>query len=391
MQLVKIAGLVAALALALCASGTTAKEEKEVVCKTCNDTGTVEKQCPVCRGTKYMWRCVQGKNKGWYSEGSSYRYDENENYVRVRSDKGWCGYGATYKAIHSNCKNTRKRVVCPNCASKSKTSATGKVAVACPDCDGRGTLMKSYYLVRNVHELEYNREYILRQLERGRECSCVQRRKMTKEDLADYKIENSNCKVFESEEELLAFLKDGEKQKAGAKWYFAVRDAKNVTMYDKRRALEDMANGNYYSYSDSNVLKRKFTDEEVKDFKALNPNCKMFRDVDEFKEFMRNVKPVSEGGPVVRRFEEGGGPVVRRWSSDGEGSGTRIVITNGMRRFYRTRSSSYGREPQQQRELSPEELQKIIDAENVHDKEMFERKFGKEGLKHINNSSRTDE
>ena len=377
MRKVKVIGSLAVVVLALCASGKAAKEEKEVVCKTCNDTGTVEKQCPVCHGTKYMWQCVQGKNRGGYSERISYRYDENGNYVRVRSDEGWCGYGATYKAIHSNCKNTRKRMVCPNCASKGKTSATGKVTVACPDCDGQGTLMKSYYLVQNARELEYNREYILRQLEQGRMCSYVQRRRMTKEDLADYKIENSNCKVFEEEEELMAFLKRGEEQKAGAKWYFAVRDAKNVTMYDKRRALEDMASGSFYSYSDSNVLKRKFTEEEVKDFKALNPNCKLFRDVDEFKEFMRNVKPAA-GGPSV----------VRRWTSEEQNGvgGENPVLTNRTRRVMYSRSyppSSSSRA----RELSSEELKKIIDAENAHDKEMFERKFGKEGLKRINNSA----
>ena len=386
MSVVRIAGSFAVIALALCASGKPDKDEKEIVCKTCNDTGRTEAQCPVCRGTKYMWRCVQGKNKGWYSEGSTYRYDENGNYVRVRSDEGWCGYGATYKAIHSNCKNTRKRVVWPNCINKSRASASGKVTVECPDCDGQGTLAKTYYLVRDVRNVEYNREYILRQLERGRECSYVQRRKMTKDDLADYKIENSNCKVFEDEDELMAFLKNDEEQKAGAKGYFAIRDAKNVTMYDKRRALEGMANGSFYSYGDSNVLKRKFTDEEIKDFKALNPNCKLFRDVDEFKDFMRKVKAVAEGGSTVRRFEEGSGPVVvRRWSGDGEGNGSRIVVTNGTRRFYRTRSSSYSQEPQRQPQLSPEELKKIIDAENAHDKEMFERKFGTEGRNRVNN------
>ena len=184
----------------------------------------------------------------------------------------------------------------------------------------------------------------------------------------------------------MAFLKNGEDQKTDAKWYFAIRDAKNVTMYDKRRALEGMANGNFYSYGYSNVLKRKFTDEEIKDFKALNPNCKLFRDVDEFKDFMRKVKAVADGGSTVRRFEEGSGPVVvRRWSGDGEGNGSRIVVTNGTRRFYRTRSSSYSQEPQRQPQLSPEELKKIIDAENAYDKEMFERKFGTEGRNRVNN------
>ena len=51
--------------------------------------------------------------------------------------------------------------------------------------------------------------------------------------------------MFEDEDELMAFLKNDEEQKAGAKWYFAIRDAKNVTMYDKRRALEGMANGSF--------------------------------------------------------------------------------------------------------------------------------------------------
>lgn len=252
----------------------------------------------------------------------------------------------------------------------------------------QATAKKTYYLIRNVREVEYNRDYILRRMDRGQDCSYVQERKMTKDELADYKIENSNCKVFESKEKMLAFLKTGEDLKTDGKWYFAIRDVNNITMYDKRRALEDITREGYYCYSDSNVLKRKFTDEEVKDFKALNPNCKMFRDVDEFKDFIRNVKPVAEGGPVVRRYDEGGGPVVvRRWSGDGGNDSSRFVITNGTRRFFRTRSSSYGREPQQQPQLSPEELKKAIDVESAHEKEMFERKFGEAGKKHINNSA----
>ena len=50
MSVVRIAGSFAAIALALCASGKPDKDEKEIVCKTCNDTGRTEAQCPVCRG-----------------------------------------------------------------------------------------------------------------------------------------------------------------------------------------------------------------------------------------------------------------------------------------------------------------------------------------------------
>lgn len=358
------------LAIIITAWGVFGKEEqKEVVCKTCNDTGSIKEVCPVCRGTKYVWKCVPSQNKGW-SYSTSIRYDENGN--RINADCGWCGYGSTYKSLHSNCKNTRKRCVCPNCVSgKGKTSATGKVTVPCPDCDGQGVLVKTYYAIPNVRNVEYERDYIIRQLERGQSCSYVQKRKMSKDELADYKIENSNCKVFENYEALLSFLKNGEAQESDAKWYFAIRDTNNVTMYDKRRALEDIANGSFCSYSDSNIIKRKFTEEEVKDFKALNPTCKMFRSVDEFKEFVRNIKTVADGGPsVIRR--------TREYEQDGDRERT-VITQDGVRQVTRTRGRPYEHRITPPRPLSQEEVEESLDAENAHDKEMFERKFGPAG------------
>lgn len=251
-----------AVAFAICAFG---EDAPEVVCRTCNDTGSVEAQCPVCRGTRYVWTCVQGRG-------------------------GWCGYGASYKPLHKNCKSSRKRIVCPNCAVKSKASATGKVTVPCPDCDGHGVLVRTYHLIRDVREVESCRAQVIRQLEHKQKCRQVQVLKMSEDELADYKIENTGCKVFESEAALLEFLRKGEEQKASAKWYFAIRDTKGITMQDRRRALEDLTRGNFFSSGDANVLKRKFTDEELADFKTLNPNCKLFRDVDEFKEFMRKAQ-----------------------------------------------------------------------------------------------------
>lgn len=54
--------------------------------------------------------------------------------------------------------------------------------------------------------------------------------------------------------------------------------------------------------------------------------------------------------------------------------------TSGVpRRFVGGGNSSSGRETRQQSKLTPEDLKKIVDAENAYDKKMFERKFGNGG------------
>jgi len=354
------------------------KDDVPVACKTCNDTGRVAAACPVCKGSRYMWQCMPGKNRSY----SSYvrRFDENGNLVSANADDSWCGYGATYKALHTNCKNSRKRVICPNCQNKGKSSSTGKIAKACPDCDGRGTLMKTYYLIRDTRDVTTDREYICRQIERGT-CPYVIQRKMTKDDLADFKIENMRCKVFEKREDAIAFIKQGEENDADAKWYFVIRDANQLTMSDKRNALESTPTCD--SYGCSNVFRRKLTDDMVKDFKALNPTCKLFRDADEFKDFVRNAKTVS-----AERHS---------WNVEDEQPfedvvGRACVQTNASGRVYRRierplptdnggASTSY-----ESRLPSPEEQKAIAEAEERHDREMFQKKFGKDGQKRINKS-----
>ena len=62
-------------------------------------------------------------------------------------------------------------------------------------------------------------------------------------------------------------------------------------------------------------------------------------------------------------------------------AGETSKTSSGSRRFVDGSNSSSGREARQQPKLTPEELKKIIDAENAYDKKMLERKFGKGGQK----------
>ena len=62
-------------------------------------------------------------------------------------------------------------------------------------------------------------------------------------------------------------------------------------------------------------------------------------------------------------------------------AGETSKTSSGSRRFVDGSNSSSGREARQQPTLTPEELKKIIEAENAYDKKMLERKFGKGGQK----------
>ena len=85
-----------------------------VVCSNCGDTGKETVKCPVCRGTKYMWKCIGTK----YAQGTA---------VKLTDEDAFCGYGTTYHPLHSGCTSSKTRIACPMCISRSKVSSTGIV------------------------------------------------------------------------------------------------------------------------------------------------------------------------------------------------------------------------------------------------------------------------
>lgn len=243
----------------------------KVVCYTCRDTGSVTVECPICHGTKYVWK---------------HAYSDSET-------KDFCGYGSAYTAIHKGCRAGRKRSLCPNCLSKNKLSCTGQATIECPNCNGRGELTRTYYIISGTYDTSSSREYYLKRLERyGVEgCSFVTTKKMTADELADFKIENPRSKVFASEEEIKTYLKLGDRSltsKAG-KLYFVIKSVKKLRLYDCNRALSEL-NGSYYSSDSSTISKLRLSDEEVKEYQQKNPDCKFFRDVDAFREFLLECK-----------------------------------------------------------------------------------------------------
>lgn len=397
---VKVALLALGILGALGSQGATAR--KDVVCTTCRDTGKVSVPCEVCSGSKYVWVC--------------YEREERKRVVRPNAkDTGYCGYGNVYKPYHENCKKSRKRINCPNCANASKTFSSGKVISPCPDCDGNGTLLTTYYVILDARTVKNRRPLLLKQLETApfKDSKLLVCRRMTPDDLADFRIGNVNCRAFESLEAVTAFVRDGEAAQAGAKWYFAVRDRNQVTLADKRVALEDLARGNVPAVPSKNVLKRRFTDEELEDFRALNPDSVTFRDLDEFKKFIRSVKTaeppksvpvvVRLGGaedspdqaavetrelPAIPQVADGPAPEVAdgaEWEEDDPqapgyrprpaavGRPGRVLV---RRRYVDEDGNVIDESVGVQREYTPEEIEKIAEAEMRYDEQMRERKFG---------------
>jgi len=184
----------------LCALSVMGAQKKAFVCAACHDTGKVAALCPLCHGSKWMWKCEPkggGGGKGW----ATYEVLSNDG-DGIRTTEGWCGYGTTYKALHRSCPNVRRRVACPNCPGAKKGAATGKIRVACPDCDGKGHMRTVYYIVRDTSALTDGRRLelsVLREL--------IERRKLTPDELAEYRTEHSNSKVYVRLDELLRAVK----------------------------------------------------------------------------------------------------------------------------------------------------------------------------------------
>lgn len=431
-------------------------EETAVVCRTCKDTGKVEKPCPTCRGSKYVWNCTIKSSVRRYS---SYWYDEKGRYHEGQPVEGLCGYGSVYKAIHENCKNTRKRETCPDCRVGIGNRASGKVTVSCPDCDGNGNLVKTYFFILNVENAEVNREYLLRRLEkpglddvsdfivekrlsaekleefkmrypRGKEFAsldamkkfivdgCVAidegerwyyviedvkritsesrmsalrslaesskyfsysnfgRRRMTEEGIKDFEALYPNGKLFMSADAFKDFLLAGQAAASdhASVVYYVVRDAEHVTMADKRLALETIIGRNYTTYvGDDNINKRRFNEEELADFKALNPKCRLFTDQGEFRQFIREVKASeTPARPTGAERPHGDASASGRRTSPRRRRGE-VVIEAVDAQSGTEYSMGMPAEPSSE----PVDEEALIAAEEAHEKEMVERKLGK--------------
>lgn len=269
--------------------------EKDVACKTCMDTGKVEESCPTCHGSKYIWECKVKSNVRRYSDCW---YDDRGRYHQGTLEEGVCGYGAIYKPIHVDCKNSRTRRNCPDCLSKAGKRSTGKITVPCPDCDAGGNLQREYFLVKDIDRLAANRDYVLRCIARGDDASYsyyIVRRKLNKEQLTDFKMEYPNCREFKTLSDVKKFVEDGcVDTNAEEKWYFVIYNVNEVSSFEQRetlRRLDESSQSSYFSSPSSNLSKRKLSDEEAKDFAVVNPNGKLFRSLEEFKLFLRDFKP----------------------------------------------------------------------------------------------------
>ena len=333
-----------AVASALC-------DAAEIKCKKCNDKGVIYKECETCRGSKYVWKCNAPQNRHSYTFGQP-----------AGNTSEYCGYGSTYKPIHQNCKGTRKRLNCPDCVKgKSKSFSTGKIAVACPYCDGNGSLAGEYYVIRDARFItDSDREYVFLHMDKpgdneGDPLSRAKifKKRMDKEALEEFKTVYANSKVFETLEEMKTFMKNnrGVGPVSQNPTLYVVRNPERVTANDRRVVFEQLGES-VVSYFGGNVVQRRFSAQDLEDFKMINPKCRVFQSLDELKEFMRTVQVVETGDdyPPPRR-------VVRR----AEPAQPAATVAPSAP------SSNGGRQ------ITMEELDARIKAEMEHEKEMIQR------------------
>lgn len=350
------------LALAIMITVLSFLANAEVECRTCKDEGVIYEKCPLCRGSRYMWTCSAESSARTYWNGSSYRQTD--------PDAQYCGYGSTYKPLHKGCKATRKRINCPDCAKgKTKSVSTGKIAKVCPVCHGRGKEVEQsdgvYYVIRDASYItDQDREYVFLQMDKpvadGRSAgfsSRIFKKAMAQQELSDYKAVYPKARVFESLEEMKDFLRKNPNGTANASTassqpsVFIVKDAMQITANDRRIVFEELGNG-YSSYSSRNIMQRRFTDQDVEDFKLINPRCRVFETLSELKAFMRTAKVIDSDQEFVAPPRE-----PRRAIQQ---STTTPVTTSGGRR----------------KALTMEELDERIKAEMEHEKEMLKRRLG---------------
>ena len=357
-----------AQAMAFMVVGMSFAVNADVACTTCKDEGVVYNPCPVCRGTKYVWKCNASQTSSRYNTSRlSYYVDSAPS--DAKGDL-YCGYGSTYMPIHADCRGTRKRINCPNCAKgKSKRVSTGKVSAPCPVCHGGKPGAggeNEYYIIRDARYIsDEDREYIFLHMDKddnaprssyGR--SRVFKKRMSATDLEDFKVIYTQAKVFSSLEEMKAFLRrsptgTGSTSMVSRKpTVYIVKDVTQITANDRRIVFEDLGDG-YSSYSSRNIVQRGFTEQDIEDFRLINPQCRVFETLSELKAFMRTAK-------VVDNEERNLAPVVR--------TTRRVVVPSTA-----TPASS---ESGQQKTLTMEELDARIKADMEHEKEMIRRRLG---------------
>lgn len=176
--------LLAFLMVAMAATAPMAAKAS-VVCTNCNDVGKIKVQCPVCLGTKFVWKCLTTK----YSTGK---------YTSLTEPGVFCGYGSVYHPFHQNCKSSKARICCPMCISKSGVSSSGFAELDCPMCDGKGHLFSTVYIVKDPDLLS---PFLLSEndsdLAAGRTgTSNVIMRHMSSEDIEDYLTVYPKSRVF---------------------------------------------------------------------------------------------------------------------------------------------------------------------------------------------------
>jgi len=262
-------------------------------CKTCKGKGVVYEECPVCHGTRYVWKCKSKRYNGYY-------HSESQS-ERTGKDFDFCGYGSVYKPLH-DCKNQRFRVGCPKCAyGQVRKTPTGRIEKPCPDCQS-GIVGTEYYIVKDCNSItDSDRLYVFKYLdnpdagsipdswELRQSRSRILKKRMNQEQLDEYKVIYANCKIFKTMSELKEFIK--EKRDSRGTLYYIVRDADNVTENDRRTVFENLYDG-CRSYNTSNLIIRNFPELDLEYFKKANPKCRVFETLNDLKAFMLSVKIV---------------------------------------------------------------------------------------------------
>ena len=337
----------------------------DIVCQKCRDTGVIYKPCDVCHGTKYVWKCsAPSRPSNYYFSGENHQSNGD----------GYCGYGSIYTPLHENCKGTRKRINCPNCAKgKARMSSTGKVAVTCPACHGKGKRLNEggmFYIIRDASYIsDEDREYVFLRMDKpGQENAAshdvrsrIFKKFMDQKEIEDFKVIYTRSKVFNSLDELKDFMRNSVNRSTNDNpCFYIVKDAERVTANDRRMVFE-MLGDEHMPYSENLIQRRqKLTEQDIEDFKVVYPRCRVFGSIADLKSFMRTVSVV-----------------------EGESESRSRIYPESRRRIYRTREEPSQNdavvpsEPAPRKALTNEEINELIRVEMEHEKEMIQRKLGK--------------